>query len=83
MISLVKSRLPDKNVLIPKLENILYSGYIAQGDAVDEFEKNFSTFIGNPNCLSVNSGSSALHIALILAGVRISSLEFTTISIMP
>lgn len=70
MIPLIKTLLPPKEVLMPKLEEILYSGYIAQGEAVDEFEDKFSDYIGNKNCLSVNSGSSALHIALILAGVK-------------
>ena len=70
MIPLVKSYLPPKKVLMKSLEDILYSGYIAQGEAVDQFENEFSKFIGNKYCLSVNSGSSALHIALILCGVK-------------
>lgn len=70
MIPLIKTLLPPKEKLMPKLEEVLYSGYIAQGQAVDDFEKEFSKFIRNENCLSVNSGSSALHIALILAGVQ-------------
>jgi len=70
MIPLVKSYLPPKKILMSHLENILYSGYIAQGEAVDTFEHKFAQFIGNQHCLSVNSGSSALHIALILAGVE-------------
>lgn len=32
--------------------------------------KKLSEYIGNKYCLSVNSGSSAIHIALILAGVK-------------
>jgi dTDP-4-amino-4,6-dideoxygalactose transaminase len=70
MIPLVKTYLPPKELLMPKLEKILYSGYIAQGCAVDEFEKKLTEFIGNKHCLTVNSGSSALHIALILSGVK-------------
>ncbi len=70
MIPLVKTLLPSKKVLLPRLEKILYSGYIAQGESVDEFECEFSKFVGNRNCLSVNSGSSALHLALILANVQ-------------
>ena len=69
MIPLIKTYLPPKEILMPRLENILYSGYIAQGEVVDSFEKEFAKYIGNKNGLSVNSGSSALHIALILAGV--------------
>lgn len=70
MIPIVKSYIPSREKLIPKLEEVLYSGYIAQGEIVDQFEEKFSQFISNPYCLSVNSGSSALHIALILAGVK-------------
>ncbi|ODZ81326.1 pyridoxal-5'-phosphate-dependent protein [Vibrio parahaemolyticus] len=70
MIPLIKTFLPPKEELMPELEKVLYSGYIAQGEAVDEFEKELSNYLGNSNCLTVNSGSSALHIALILAGVK-------------
>jgi len=70
MIPLIKTLLPPKEILMPKLEEVLYSGYIAQGEVVDLFEEKFSEFIGNKNCLSVNSGTAALHIALILAGVE-------------
>ncbi len=62
--------MPPKELLMSKLEEVLYSGYIAQGVYVDEFEREFSRFNGSKNNLSVNSGSSALHIALILAGVK-------------
>jgi perosamine synthetase len=70
MIPLVKTFLPPKNVLLPKLEEILYSGYIAQGQAVEDFERKFEEYIGAGNTLSLNSGTAALHIALILAGVN-------------
>lgn len=70
MIPLIKTLMPPREYLMPRLEKVLYSGYIAQGEAVDEFEKAFSDYIGSKNCLSVNSGSSALHVALILAGVK-------------
>lgn len=62
--------MPPKEQLMPELEKVLYSGYIAQGEAVDEFETQLAKYLGNSNCLTVNSGSSALHIALILAGVK-------------
>lgn len=70
MIPLIKTLMPPKETLMPRLEEILYSGYIAQGDAVDEFEQELSKYIGNEHCLTVNSGSSALHVALILAGIK-------------
>ena len=70
MIPLIKTLIPPKEKLMPRLEEVLYSGYIAQGEAVDEFEKKLSEYIGNEHCLTVNSGSAALHVSLILAGVK-------------
>ncbi|WP_426279058.1 DegT/DnrJ/EryC1/StrS family aminotransferase [Chryseobacterium sp. S-02] len=70
MLPLVKTSIPAKELLMPRLEEILYSGYIAQGDAVEEFERKFEKYIGSGNTLSLNSGTAALHIALILAGVK-------------
>lgn len=70
MIPLIKTLIPSKEILMPRLEEILYSGYVAQGEAVDQFEEKLSEYLGAKNCLTVNSGSSALHVALILAGVQ-------------
>ena len=70
MLPLLNTKLPPKEILLSKLEEVLYSGYIAQGEIVDEFERKFEEFIGSGHSLSVNSGTSALHIALILAGVK-------------
>lgn len=70
MIPLVKTLMPPPEVLMPELEKVLYSGYIAQGDVVEEFERSFETYIGSGYSLSLNSGTAALHIALILAGVQ-------------
>lgn len=61
--------MPPREVLLPKLEEVLYSGYVAQGEQVDLFEKQFQEFIQGGYSLSLNSGTAALHIALILAGV--------------
>lgn len=69
MLPLIKTSLPDRDLLIPRLEEVLYSGYIAQGEVVEEFERKFEEYIGSGNTLSLNSGTAALHIALILAGV--------------
>lgn len=55
---------------MPALEKILYSGYIATGKAVFDFEDKFKSYIGNPNTISVHSGTDALHLSYILAGVN-------------
>ncbi len=70
MIPLVKTFIPPRDVLMPELESILYSGYIAEGKAVYDFENSFQQFIGNPFCLALHSGTDALHLALLLAGVN-------------
>lgn len=70
MISLVKPYMASASEMIPALENILYSGYIATGQPVYDFEDKFRAYIGNPLSLSLHSGTDALHLALILAGVE-------------
>jgi perosamine synthetase len=70
MIPIVKPYLPPAEELMPQIQETLYSGYIAEGEKVYEFEKEFGLFIENPFSLSVNSGTAALHIALLLAGVQ-------------
>lgn len=68
-LPIVKPYLPPKEVLMPELEKVLYSGYIAEGEVVAKFERELASLIGNPFCLTVNSGTAALHIALELIGV--------------
>lgn len=70
MIPLVKTNIPSREKLMPELEKVLYSGYVAQGEQVELFERAFENYIGSGFSLSVNSGTAALHIALILAGVK-------------
>ncbi|HSV09963.1 MAG TPA: DegT/DnrJ/EryC1/StrS family aminotransferase [Hanamia sp.] len=78
MIQLVKTCLPPQEILMPKLEEVLYSGYIAQGEIVEDFERKFENYIGKGYSLSLNSGTAALHIALILAGVKIGDEVIST-----
>lgn len=70
MIPLVKPYMPPREALMPALEEILYSGYIATGQAVYDFENQFRSYIGNRNMISVHSGTDALHLAYILAGIK-------------
>jgi len=78
MIPIVKPYMPPKDKLIPRLEHILYSGYIAEGETVAEFEQKLADLIGNPYCLTLNSGTAALHIALILIGVGVGDEVIST-----
>ncbi len=47
----------------------LLSGYVGQGPRVDEFERALAPWFGSSNALAVNSGTSALQLALRLANV--------------
>jgi dTDP-4-amino-4,6-dideoxygalactose transaminase len=69
MLPLVKPYLPSPDLLMPLLQNTLYSGYIAEGEFTYKFESQLSTLLDNPYCISLNSGTAALHIALKLIGV--------------
>lgn len=42
----------------------LYSGYIGQGRKVEDFERALGSYLGTDRLCSVNSGTSALHLAL-------------------
>jgi dTDP-4-amino-4,6-dideoxygalactose transaminase len=69
-IPLFKVHMPPREQLMPRLESVLYSGQIGEGEIVKQFEAAFGRFVHNPNALSFSSGTAALHTALILAGVR-------------
>lgn len=49
---------------------VLASGMLAQGPEVAAFEQEFSEWVGGRHCVALNSGTSALHMALIAMGIR-------------
>ncbi len=69
-IPLFKVYMSPPAALLPRLQEVLYSGQIGEGEAVVDFERRFGEFIGNPRVLSCQSGTAALHLALLLAGVQ-------------
>src|SRR5438067_7851338 len=50
--------------VLTALEKICESGSFAQGPATSEFETKFAAYCGVDHCVSLNSGTSALHLAL-------------------
>ena len=48
------------------------------GEEVQEFEREFAAFCGVKHCVAVNSGTSALHLALLGAGVQAGDEVITT-----
>jgi dTDP-4-amino-4,6-dideoxygalactose transaminase len=51
------------------VDRVMRSGLLAQGPEVSNFEKEFSKFVEDRECVAVNSGTSALHVALLSLGV--------------
>ena len=61
--------IPKKSLKI--LEKTLSTRWIGQGPMVDKFEKKFSDiFLGGKECVSTGSGTDALHLAYLLAGIK-------------
>jgi len=76
MISMAQVRIDDET--IQAVARVLNSGQIAQGPVVEEFEKAFASFIGAKHAVAVNSGTAALHIALMAAGIAENAEVITT-----
>lgn len=53
------------------VDRVLQSGSLSQGPEVAAFEAEFSTIVGDRRCVAVNSGTSALHLALLAAGIGV------------
>ena len=68
-IPLVKVAMPSRERLMPALEKVLYSGMVAEGESVYSFEAKFAQAFELANVVATSSGTGALHIALLLAGV--------------
>jgi dTDP-4-amino-4,6-dideoxygalactose transaminase len=51
------------------VDAVLASGGLAQGPQVEAFEQEFAGLVGGRTCVAVNSGTSALHLALLALGI--------------
>jgi perosamine synthetase len=51
------------------VDRVLRSGMIAQGPEVAAFEAEFAGLVDGRECVAVNSGTSALHLGLLAAGI--------------
>ena len=52
------------------VDRVLRSGMLAQGPEVAAFEEEFSAHVGGRHCVAMNSGTSALHLGFIAAGIE-------------
>jgi dTDP-4-amino-4,6-dideoxygalactose transaminase len=51
------------------IAGVLDSGQFVLGSEVTEFEREFADYCGTSHCIALNSGTSALHLALLAAGI--------------
>ena len=68
MIRLAKPHIPDK--AIEKAVEVLKSGDLVQGKYVREFENSLSDYLNVKNAIIVSSGTAALHLALLVLGIK-------------
>ncbi|ETA66820.1 putative PLP-dependent enzyme possibly involved in cell wall biogenesis [Methanolobus tindarius DSM 2278] len=67
MIPIAKPQLEEAE--IEAVNNVLRSGIIAEGPRVAEFEQEFADYTGTEYAVAVNSGTAALHAALLAHGI--------------
>jgi len=60
----------------------LRSGWIGEGPMVRNFERRIGELVNSPYPVAVNSGTSALHLALLIAGVKPGDEVITTAQTM-
>ena len=72
---------PTRNLMLPysrqtidavdrlAVDEVLSGNWLTTGPKVDEFEAMLSEYTGAPYCSAVSSGTAALHLALLSAGI--------------
>lgn len=55
---------------IEAVVEVLRSGWITQGPLVEKFEETIANFVGSKYAVAVSSGTSALHLAVLAAGLE-------------
>ena len=58
-----------KSEIDAAIQQVLDTSHFVLGDEVEAFEREFAAFCGTAHGVAVNSGTSALHLALLAAGI--------------
>ncbi len=74
-ITTAKMTIPLSRPFVSKEEEgavleVLRSGWVSQGPRVTEFERRFADYVGAAQGVAVSSCTTALHLALLAAGIR-------------
>ena len=58
-----------RDEILPALDRVCTNSAFILGEEVERFEAEFANYCGARHCVALNSGTSALHLALLAAGV--------------
>jgi dTDP-4-amino-4,6-dideoxygalactose transaminase len=64
--------------ILAALDGVCRSASFSSGPEVEEFEREFAAYCDVKHCVAVNTGTSALHLALLAAGVQPGDEVITT-----
>ena len=67
-----------RDEILAALDGVCTSASFSSGPAVAEFEREFAAYCEVRHCVALNSGTSALHLALLAAGVQRGDEVITT-----
>ncbi|BBH23910.1 aminotransferase DegT [Paenibacillus baekrokdamisoli] len=76
MISIANPRIEEDE--IQAVVEVMRTGQLAQGEVVQRFEDQFAAHFGYDCASAVSNGTTALHVALLAAGVKRNDLVLTT-----
>ena len=76
MINYGKQSIDKKD--IQSVIKTLKSDFLTQGPRINEFETKIKNYIGAKYCCAVNSGTAALHLAILALNVRPKDIVLTT-----
>lgn len=64
--------------IVPALEKVCRGASFILGEEVESFEREFAAYCGVKHCVALNSGTSALHLGLMAAGIGAGDEVITT-----
>jgi dTDP-4-amino-4,6-dideoxygalactose transaminase len=66
-VPLTEIEMPEEDV--EAVLEVLRSGWLTMGPRTKDFEAAFADYVGAPHAIAVSSGTAALHLALLAAGI--------------